>query len=119
VQHFGLSGALAGAYDDHDGDGVDNVMELAFGTNPAGSFAFPDTLSYFGSLTGGGTLLRPGLPVMGEVTSGVTPGWVAVFVRRTDFADIGLRYAPQFSSDLATWLGMVNWKLCWCGRLPL
>lgn len=103
VQHFGLNGILAGPHDDHDGDGVENIEELAFGTDPAGTFAFPDSLSYFGSLTGGGTLLRPGLPVMGEVTTGAEPGWGAVFVRRADFEDIGLRYTPQFSVDLATW----------------
>jgi fibronectin-binding autotransporter adhesin len=79
-----------------DGDGLTNLQEYAFGTNP--------TVSSGGSIT-----WTPGSPV-GSVTSRGTPVvieeggfYYAVYGRRVDHATSGLTYTQQFSPGLSVW----------------
>lgn len=87
-QHFGgTAGARTASGEDFDGDGVANLLEFAFGTDP--------TLVCAGPLCHQGGVITPGLPHM-EGTS-------AVFVRRKDRAAAGIAYTVEFSPDLSTW----------------
>ena len=99
--HFGTTSAKTGLTEDFDGDGVSNLKEFAFGTNPADSSSNARPLSYSGNtITPGGTAT--------EVIGGVP---MAEFIRRSDLAQAGLTYTVQFSSKLKaweTWQGVPN-----------
>jgi hypothetical protein len=82
---------------DADGDGITNLVEYAFGTNP--------TVSAPGAITfAGGTITSRGGPAMS--VAGIPNGvdFRAVFGRRKDYLAAGLTYTVQFSADLATWV---------------
>jgi hypothetical protein len=95
-QNFGAAGNTGnGANDqDFDSDGVSNLLEYAFGLNPATSSSA--TLA----LAPGNMLASRGVPAW--VSSG--PGNHAVFLRRKDHLAAGLVYAVQTSGNLAAWL---------------
>lgn len=82
---------------DDDSDGLSNLLEFAFGTDP--------TVSDAGSLTWDGTNFAPGSPVVDvDYPIGGGVDFTARFIRRTDHGDSGsAAYAWQFSSDLADW----------------
>ncbi len=103
VQYFGLASLNGGQQADFDSDSVDNLLEFAFGTNPASGASGLGALQYAGTFAGNGSLLSTGMYITGlePVISGVDKR--VLFVRRTDFAAAGLRYTPQFSNDLTTW----------------
>jgi len=89
---------------DFDKDGVPNLLEFAFGTDPRVRTSGPMALVYTGSLNGGGTLTLVGQPVMrfeGSLRR-------ALFVRRKDFGTAGITYGAQFSPDLLTWTTTTN-----------
>ena len=79
-----------------DGDGNSNLLEFAFGTDPA--------VSNGGSI-GYGSGVTPGLPlpVLETITSN-NVDFRAVFGRRKDWSVAGLTYTPQFSPDLTEWV---------------
>lgn len=78
--------------DGPDGDGIVNLLEYAFGTDP--------TVSSTGPLVhSGGVLTTPGQPIL-EEDGGV---YYAVFGRRADYLDAGLTYTAEFSSALSAW----------------
>lgn len=78
--------------DGPDGDGIVNLLEYAFGTDP--------TVSSTGPLVhSGGVLTTPGQPIL-EEDGGV---YYAVFGRRADYLDTGLTYTVEFSSALSAW----------------
>ena len=83
---------------DADGDGFSNLMEYAFGTDPA--------LSSSAAIThAGGILNIRGQPTISvtNITNGVD--FRAVFGRRRNFGAAGLTYTVQFSaSNLADWV---------------
>ncbi|MES2707019.1 MAG: hypothetical protein V4726_10505 [Verrucomicrobiota bacterium] len=87
------AGGLTG---DPDRDGLSNLLEFAFGTDPghtgSGVIAYSD-----GVLTSHG---QP-LPVITTIPNSVDLR--IVFGRRRDSASIGLSYKVQFSADLAGW----------------
>lgn len=85
-------GATGGKTGDPDNDGLNNLLEYAFGTDPAVSSVGP--LSY-----SGGSLISPGQPIL-EEDGGI---WYAVFCRRADYLDAGLVYTAMFSYALSDW----------------
>jgi hypothetical protein len=97
VQSFGESGTLGGPAMDYDGDGVINLHEFAFGTDPA--------LPSAGFVRwSGATSITPGLPIPYVFQSGTgTFSYRAAFSRRKDYAALGLSYVVEFSGDLSTW----------------
>ena len=94
----GLSGPNAGPAADYDGDGLSNVIEWGFGTNPSSASR--------GSLAvNGATIIARGGPITITVPDGA--GGVnhfAAFARRKDYLTVGLTYNLQFTADFATWL---------------
>lgn len=104
VQYFGLTALNGGPQADFDSDSVDNLLEFAFGTHPASAASGLGNLQFTGNFAAGGTIAATGLHV-----TMVEPSFSGVdnrvlFVRRRDFAAVGLRYQPQYSADLTTWL---------------
>jgi fibronectin-binding autotransporter adhesin len=91
------NGATGGKAADPDGDGFNNLMEFAFGTDPtvnsAGSIAYS-----------GGAVTATGQPVL-EEDGGV---YYAVFARRTDYVAAGLTYTVQFTAGLDQWVTSVT-----------
>jgi len=51
------------------------------------------------------TLNSPGQPISRQLppTSGGSPEWCAIFIRRKDHAQAGLTYTPHFSANLGIW----------------
>ena len=94
---FANSGSGANG-SDPDSDGVSNLLELAFGLDPAVSTTTPLALS------SGGMVDQRGLPawVTGSTESGSQHH--AVFLRRKDHVAAGLTYAVQTSHNLSQWL---------------
>jgi len=73
-----------------DGDGMNNLMEFAFGTDP--------TLNDTRSLVADGTV--NGLPI--PLYNDANAKFDFLFVRRKDYLAAGITYTPQFSSDLGS-----------------
>lgn len=96
VRHFGEAGTFGGAASNPDSDGLDNLQEFAFGTDP--TLASGDSVRWSGS-----TLEATGLPVPYAFKSSSGFAFRAVFSRRRDFAAFGLSYTVEFSADLFTW----------------
>lgn len=88
----GLTGPSSGPTADFDGDGVLNLLECAFDTDPAVIQTAPAAIA----INGGG-IVRHGGPTVTE------PDRKAMFGRRKDAAQQGLTYAVRFSADLVTW----------------
>lgn len=83
---------------DYDRDGVSNLLEYAFGTNPASSGSGNNILSF-----ANGVLTSRGQPVVNVTTLPATVDFRAVFARRKDWQAAGLTYRVQLSGDLLTW----------------
>jgi hypothetical protein len=96
VRYVGEANPLAGPNPDADGDGLSNLQEFAFGTDPATSSAGPVRWS-------GSTFLSGGVAVPFASGTGANFTFRAVFARRRDFASAGLSYTVEFSGDLASW----------------
>jgi hypothetical protein len=96
VRYFGEAGASGGAAFNPDSDGLENLQEFAFGTDP--TLASGDSVRWSGA-----TLQATGLPVHYASKGPGGFAFRAVFSRRRDFAAFGLRYTVEFSGDLATW----------------
>jgi hypothetical protein len=94
VQNFGENSANAGPAWDGDADGLSNLLEFAFGTNPSvGS----------GSSVAWSPGLLPGTPTHSISTTSGNLTFRAVFARRRDYLAAGLTYTVEFSADLLTW----------------
>jgi hypothetical protein len=96
AQYFGSNGLNAGPNDNFDGDGLTNLQEFAFGTNPTETST--GSLSY-----AAGFISQRGLPAVSlrNITGGVD--FRASFIRRKNHLAVGLTYQVQFSGDLTTW----------------
>ena len=83
-----------------DGDGNSNLLEFAFGTDPAVSNN--NSIGY-------GSGVTPGLPlpVLETITSN-NVDFRAVFGRRKNWSVAGLSYTPQFSPDLTEWVDVTT-----------
>ncbi len=101
VQYFGVDNPNAAPGIDFNHNGITNLLEFAFGTNPLTSTAAG--LLYNGTLAGGGTITATGQPtiVFESIPAGVD--FRALFVRRNDYVAAGLTYTVQFSPDLGAW----------------
>ena len=89
--------------DDPDSDGKPNLLEFAFGTDPAVSNG--SSIAYAGGVT-------PGLPLaVVETVTATTVDFRAAFGRRKDWAAAGLTYTVQFSSDLTEWVDSADTPL--------
>jgi hypothetical protein len=97
--YFGAATANIGNLDDFDHDGVTNLLEFAFGTNPANAANGLKSLQYTGTFAGSGVITATGQPVTRLEGSDIR----AVFVRRKDYIAAGLTYTPRFSATLASW----------------
>ena len=99
--YFGNATVDTGNDEDFNHNGISNLLEFAFGTNPVTSTAA--ALLYNGTLAGGGTITATGQPnmVFESIPTGVD--FRALFVRRNDYVAAGLTYTVQFSPDLGAW----------------
>ena len=88
---------------DRDLDGVKNVLELAFGTDPNNGGSGAGALNFLGTFAGGGTIGQRGQPIVRAETIGAATDRRALFMRRIDYAAAGLTYAVEFTGDLSTW----------------
>ena len=94
---LGLSGAALDPNGDFDGDGVKNIHEWAFGTNPASGAGGPIRVN-------AGVLLAHGTPTVLAVPDGLGGFfYFALFGRRKDAGTVGLSYAVEFSDALSGW----------------
>jgi len=91
AQAKGLDDNNNGVNQDPDGDGLTNLQEFAFGTDPT-------VYSSAGIVYNSTDVTTPGSPKM--IEDGGT--YYAVFGRRTDYATAGITYTVQFSADLSS-----------------
>jgi hypothetical protein len=94
----------SGTRGDPDADGVDNLREYAFGTDPVDNTSGPGGLVYTGSVLGGGTLDENGQPVSRVESTVFGRAARMLFIRRTDTLTGDLAYVVQFTSDNITWV---------------
>ena len=76
-----------------------NLLEFAFGTNPASTANGLSPLQYTGTFAGSGVINSTGQPI--SIMEGADIR--AIFVRRKDYLASGLTYTPQFSATLTSW----------------
>jgi hypothetical protein len=97
VGYFGESSIQGGPNMDFDNDGVINLLEFAFGTDP--SQASGGSVQWSGS-----SVITAGSPIPYVFQGGPgTFSYRAAFSRRKDYALHGLSYSVEFSADLNTW----------------
>jgi ELWxxDGT repeat protein len=102
--HFGTVAGTGAAADlaDFDFDGILNLFEFGFGTDPASMLSGPSPLVITGGL-GGGTIVSTGQPIVIYEPRPNGYAFAAVYTRRKDYLAVGLTYTVQFSADLAIW----------------
>ena len=100
--YFGNATLDTGDYDDFNHNGIINLLEFAFGTNPVTGTA--GVLQYNGAFAGGGTIGRTGQPTTKFESTATGIDFRALFVRRVDHVPAGLTYSVQFSANLVTWM---------------
>lgn len=99
---------ISGPTADPDLDGVTNLYEYAFGTDPNDIASGPDGLVYVGTLAGGGSLSDNGQPVRVSESSPAGPVVKLLFVRLNPDYTSDLDYTPQFSANSTTWVDGVG-----------
>ncbi len=96
----GMEGDKLGVDDDYDGDGVVNLLEFAFGTDPKVSSPQPLSAPVVG---GTRTLDERGKPIQEITNTTAAPDMKVLFMRKVSYATDGLKYFVEFSADLSTW----------------
>ena len=91
---YGFSGANAAQTADSDGDGIRNLAEFAFGTDPTTTNAGPLVVT-------GATLTKTGLPHIYLTGTGTQQRLRVEFIERV--SDPALTYLVEFSDDLIHW----------------
>ncbi len=84
---------------DYDRDGLKNLAEFAFDTDPANGASGASALRYTGAFAGGGIITSTGQPI--AAIEGTETRFL--FVRRKNHIAAGLVYTPQFSAALGSW----------------
>jgi ELWxxDGT repeat protein len=79
-----------------DGDGLNNLMEFAFGLNPNASDSSALVLT-------GSTLTARGTAIPRLLVQGTSTNYQAAFCRNLAAVAAGYTYTVQFSADLTTW----------------
>jgi hypothetical protein len=98
---------VSGPDADPDADGVINLNEYAFGTDPKDNMSGPFELVYSGNATSGYSVVDEGRPrAVLEVVGGLTTTR-GFFLRRKTAYTSDLAYAAQFSSNGTTWVTSV------------
>jgi hypothetical protein len=95
--YFGGIGIIDGSADS-DGDGLTDLQEFAFGTNPTGGA--PGPLAY----EPGGSVTNPGTPIALNLAVGEGIDFRAIFGRRKNYQTAGLTYLVEFSAGLDVWV---------------
>lgn len=99
-----LDNGISGPGADPDLDGVTNLYEYAFGTDPNDNMSGPNDLQYSGSLAAGINLVEEGQPIrILEVVGGVNQTRV-LFLRRKAAFTSDLIYTPGFSANGTVWV---------------
>ncbi len=93
---FTLPLELSDAMEDADGDGNENILEFAFGTDPTHSAA--GVLSFVPD----GNMTSPGSPLL-SISQGQPATYSAIFARRKNHVTAGIAYSTQFSADMKVW----------------
>jgi uncharacterized repeat protein (TIGR02543 family) len=94
----GLTGEDADPNADSDGDGLTNLQEFAFGTDPSAGRPGPVQIDQDGKV------VSPGLPdIKNFAASQQNAEFRAVFPRRKDYQMAGVIYMVEFSADLTRW----------------
>ena len=90
--------SITGSLADPDGDGICNLLEFALNLEPG--------------FNGGSGMTAEtglsGLPLVATETFAGEDRLTLEFVRRTAASGAGLSYAPEFSSDFASWVGGIE-----------
>ena len=95
--------AISGTLADADMDGVVNLIEFAFGTDPRDPASGPAPLEYTGDLGGGGTLIANGQTLLRFEPSGPGVDFRVLFIRLNPAFTDAPSYVPEFSNALLTW----------------
>ena len=90
-QYFSANPAAAAPELDPEGDGLNNTLEFAFGSNPAVSDSAPVEVT-------DATTFTPGTPWVVVIFSGGNPVKLR-YVRRKDHTTAGLSYTPKFADS--------------------
>lgn len=101
ASYFPAGGANAEKGADPDGDGSNNLLEYAFGTDPTVPTAGP--LKYTPGVSG--SIIARGQPIIVPNTLN-PPNFSAVFGRRWAPDPTGLVYTVQFSANLSQWVNV-------------
>ncbi len=96
----GMTGENLGMNDDYDNDGVVNLLELAFGTDP--TVPSPQALDA-PIVDGTRTLAERGRPFHETINTSAAPKMTVLLMRRTSHAADGLTYHVEFSWDMNSW----------------
>ncbi|MFO1481863.1 MAG: ELWxxDGT repeat protein [Verrucomicrobiaceae bacterium] len=92
----GLNASNNAPAQDADLDGINNLLEFAFGLNPTSNDAGFVTIT-------NGTLSQRGTPVPRVEAQQFGVNYQAAFCRSNDATSAGYSYTVQFSGDLITW----------------
>lgn len=84
--------------DTGDTDGLELLLEFAFGLNPQASY----NIALVADVPNG-TLTTRGVPVLYQQNTSSGVDFRALFMRRKDSASVGLSYRAQFSHDMTSW----------------
>ena len=96
---------VSGPDADPDLDGVSNLREYAFGTDPRDNMSGPFDLAYSGNSTSGYSVVDEGRPrLVVETSVGGSTSTRVFFIRRKTAYTSDLTYVVQFSNNGTTWV---------------
>ena len=97
------TGPNQGNLEDIDNDGINNLFEFAFGTNPGSNASGPPELIYNGTFAGNGGINFNGQPITKVESIPNSVDFRYLFIRRKDYQAAGLTYTPEFSVAMTSW----------------